>query len=107
MNNFTVYIITDNNRNFLEVKMNNNMHAVVQEIALSAHQSFCSVHKLTRIIYAETYSTESQAEKRRKELSQYTRMQKERIIRRTNTNWKCLNTHYFLAQKNVVITAIA
>lgn len=71
---YYILILTDNNRNTLNVSMlnENEIYGVVGR---------------QRLIYQEIHESLGAAKSRLQELQGYTRMQKERIIRRSNPNW--------------------
>ena len=86
MNNY-IYILTDSNRNCLHVGMTDDL-----QHAVKTHQElkglFFDVHSgVSRLVYHETLPGSTEALRRFNELSRYTRMQKERLIRRRNPNW--------------------
>lgn len=86
MNNY-IYILTDSNRRCLHVGMTDDL----QKAAKTYHQLtglfFDACSNASRLVYHEVLPTDMAALRRFKELSNYTRMQKERLIRRHNPNW--------------------
>ncbi|WP_166335915.1 GIY-YIG nuclease family protein [Sphingobacterium chungjuense] len=88
---YKIVILTDSNRRYLEVLMTNNLLDVLHHITMAQQTQLNLTTKLSRIVYEETYATESGAVDRLKELQTYTRMQRERLVRRQNPNW--LNLH--------------
>lgn len=75
---YKVLIITDNNRNVLNIKAIDLNETTEESVLTLSHP---------RLIYQETFENVEQALARKAELESYTRMQKERIIRRCNPNW--------------------
>lgn len=71
---YYILILTDNNRNSLNVSM-------------LYEDEICGVVGRQRLIYQEIHESLDAAKTRLQELQGYTRMQKERIIRRSNPNW--------------------
>ena len=88
---YKIVILTDSNRRYLEVLMTNNLLDVLHHISVAQQTQMNLTTNLSRIVYEETYATESGAVDRLKELQTYTRMQRERLVRRQNPNW--LNLH--------------
>lgn len=77
---YTILILTDNNRRSLKFKLS------LSE-SFNKHLSEWEVGTDHRIIYKESYDTFQDAQARISELETYTRMQVERLIRRSNPNW--------------------
>lgn len=75
---YKVLIITDNNRNVLNIKAIDLNETTEESVLTLSHP---------RLIYQETFDNVEQALARKAELEKFTRMQKERIIRRSNPNW--------------------
>ncbi len=93
MNNY-VYILTDSNRNCLHVGMTDDLQQ-----AASTHRELkgffsdvCS--GMSRLVYYEMLPGSAEAVRRFNEVSRYTRMQKERLIRRRNPNWLDLSRSF-------------
>lgn len=87
MMNTYIYILTDCNRNCLHVGLSDDLNKVIN--SYECLSGFCSDagSKVSRLVYHESLPTEEMALKRFQELSKFTRMQKERLIRRYNPNW--------------------
>ncbi len=86
MNNY-IYILTDSNRNCLHVGMTDDLEKAVGPYRELTGLFFDAFSNVSRLVYHETLANDADALRRFKELSHYTRMQKERLIRRTNPNW--------------------
>ena len=86
MNNY-IYILTDSNRNCLHVGMTNDLHKAKNTYNELPGLFFDACSKVSRLVYHEALPSEAVALRRFKELSGYTRMQKERLIRKGNPNW--------------------
>lgn len=81
-----VYILTDCNRMLLHVGMAESLKSVLN--SCKSFPIFCSDGSSTiRLVYQESCSSEEAALARFNELRRYTRMQKERLIRKSNPNW--------------------
>ena len=88
-----VYILTDCNRTCLHVGMTNDLNEAANTYQSLSGFFVDSCSKVSRIVYHESIPSEEMAHKRFQELSRYTRMQKERLIRRDNPNWINLSAH--------------
>lgn len=100
MTNFYIYIVTDCNRRYLEVALTNDLSLTLNELRDASNFLFHSGPHLNRIIHLESFSSSEAAQKRQQEISRYTRMQKEKLVRRSNPNWMNLYPiHTASAQK--------
>lgn len=86
MSNY-IYILTDCNRTCLHIGMTDDLHKAVNTCKALSGLFFDACSKVSRLVYHETLPTEEAASRRFKELSKYTRMQKERLVRKHNPNW--------------------
>lgn len=92
MKKHLIYIATDPNRVSVEAGYTQDL------LTQSSHLQFHSIHsagrspKLNRIVHAEEFSSFDMAQKRLIELRGFTRMQKERLIRKHNPNWLSINS---------------
>lgn len=105
MQKHIIYIAADANRTYLEVDY-------CQDIALKSFeiQSFktnflSKTPKLTRIVYMEICDTFEMAQRRKTELVNYTKMQKDKLIRRKNPNWLSIIAINFSTNKKVAVNA--
>jgi putative endonuclease len=107
MKSHILYIITDSNRQFLNVDITSDFTRTVNEIKSSSNVFFPNGPHLTRIVYMEKFESREQAKKRQLELNQFTRMQKEKLIRRHNTNWNnlCPSCNSASQKKSVAYTS--
>lgn len=87
MNKHIIYLITDSNRTYLEVGYCCDLASRVQEIKDSSTNFFSNTPKLMNVVHVETYDTRELAEKRMLQMQQFTRMQRERLVRMKNPNW--------------------
>lgn len=88
--NTYIYILTDSNRNCLHVGMTDDLQQAAKTYRTLNGLFFDAASRASRLVYHEAFSDEAEALRRFKELSRYTRMQKERLIRRRNPNWLTL-----------------
>lgn len=84
---YRVVLVTDNNRQFLEGILTQDISLLLQELAEVRENQLIGKPMLTRVVYEETFATESMANKKLLELKTFTRMQRERLIRKQNPNW--------------------
>src|SRR5690606_6044204 len=82
-----IYVLTDCNRNCLHVGMTDDLSKAVNTYKELSGFFFDACSKVSRLVYHEALPTEEAALRRFRELSSYTRMQKERLIRKYNPNW--------------------
>lgn len=90
---YYVYILTDCNRTCLHVGMTDDLSKAINTYQEITGLFFDPRSKISRLVYHEALPSETIALRKFKELSSYTRMQKERLIRRYNPNWVDLGTH--------------
>ncbi|MCY4779045.1 GIY-YIG nuclease family protein [Sphingobacterium sp. UT-1RO-CII-1] len=84
-----IYIITNSNRAYLEIEQCQDISLRMQELKDSSSLLFSNA-RLTNIVYLEEFDSYELALKRKQQLEQFTRMQKERLIRLKNPNWLSL-----------------
>ncbi len=82
-----VYLVTDRNRSSLHVGMSADLIKTMSFYRQMPNLFFDSAQQLTRLVYFEELNSEDTAIKRFKTISQFTRIQKERIIRGVNPDW--------------------
>ena len=82
-----VYVITDRNRASLHVGMSSDLIKTLEFYKQMPCLFFDSSQQLTRLVYFEEFKTEAQALSRFKQVSRFTRMQKERLVRSCNPDW--------------------
>lgn len=82
-----VYIITDRNRKNLHVGMCTDLLKTLKFYGEMPTLFFDSAQQLNRLVYFEEINTEEQAMARFKQVSTFTRPQKEKMIRPVNPDW--------------------
>ena len=82
-----IYIITDRNRNNLHVGLCSDLLKTLQFYREMPTLFFDNAQQLNRLVYFEEINTEEQAMERFKQVSTYTRPQKEKMIRPVNPDW--------------------
>ena len=82
-----VYILTDSNRNNLHVGLTHDLKYTMNYYKDMYSLFFDSHKKASRLVYFEEVFSTNNALERFKIISEYTRSQKERIIRLNNANW--------------------
>ncbi|MEO5909330.1 MAG: GIY-YIG nuclease family protein [Pelobium sp.] len=82
-----VFIVTDRNRNNLHVGLSGNMMNTMDFFKKMPNLFFDAGQQLTKLVYFEEFSTEVIAEQRFKNISRFTRSQKEKLIRAANVDW--------------------
>ncbi|WP_140939659.1 GIY-YIG nuclease family protein [Sphingobacterium lumbrici] len=87
MKKYSIYMITDSNRLYLEVGYCTDISLKLHEIEQADWSLFSTAPKFNRIVYSEESPSFEAAQKRVDEIKHFTRMQKERLIRKHNPNW--------------------
>ncbi|SFS33895.1 GIY-YIG nuclease family protein [Sphingobacterium wenxiniae] len=106
MEKHIVYIITDSNRTYLEAGYCKDLNTRMQEIKDAASVMFTQIAKLNNVVHVEEFDTFEEAQRRKVQILQFTRMQRERLVRLKNPNWLNLHAaHTQPAQKKVVVYA--
>ncbi len=82
-----VFIITDRNRNSLHVGMSADLLKTMDFYSEMPCLLFDPGQQLNRLVYFEEYDSEQLANQRFMLINQFTKMQKERLIRSVNANW--------------------
>src|SRR6201996_2260817 len=82
-----IYIITDRNRNNLHVGLCSDLLKTLNFYKDMPTLFFDSSQQLNRLVYFEEINTEEQAMERFKQVSTFTRPQKEKMIRPGNPDW--------------------
>ena len=82
-----VYIVTDRNRTSMHVGMSSDLIKTLDFYKQMPNLFFDNGQQLTRLVYFEEFKTEAQALARFKQISRFTRMQKERLVRSCNPDW--------------------
>lgn len=105
-NMFRIIMMTDSNRNFLEVILTDNLLYTIQDI-YSAHQTiFNTTYRLTRIVYEESFVSEAAAKRRLSELQSYPKTFRERLVRRRNPNWLNLYPIKPMASRSAAMASV-
>ncbi len=87
MANNYIYILTDSNRSCLHVGMAEDLNNAINTCKTIAGFFLDACSKVSRLVYYENCHSEEVAIRRFQDLSTYTRMQKEKLIRKHNPNW--------------------
>jgi putative endonuclease len=82
-----IYIITDRNRNNLHVGLSSDLVKTLKFYSEMPTLFFDSAQQLNRLVYFEEINSEEMAMERFKQVSTYTRPQKEKMIRPVNPDW--------------------
>lgn len=82
-----IYILTDINRKSLHVGTAADLNEAIKTYREMYTLFFDAGAQISRLVYKETHASEEAALQRFDELRNYTRMQKERLIRRHNPDW--------------------
>ncbi len=82
-----VYILTDSNRTFLHVGITDDLENVAMAYKNGLPLVSLGFPTAVRLVYHEVLHSEQEALQRLRLLTSFTRMQKERLIRKSNPNW--------------------
>ena len=105
MKKHIVYITSDANRIHLEAGYCQDLNFKIFELQSQSSLLLSNKPKAIRIIHVEEYDSYEAAQKRKNELNLYTRMQKEKVIRKHNPNWLSINTAQPSYNKKTVVFA--
>ncbi len=86
MKRHIIYLTTNANRAYIEIGYCKHTDLASAGIC-QENLSFFYTPRTNRIVYIEEFHSFEEAERRKSELSTYTHMMKERLIRRYNPNW--------------------
>ncbi|MCA5004858.1 GIY-YIG nuclease family protein [Sphingobacterium bovistauri] len=92
MKKHIVYITTDANRVYVEAGYCQDITLKILELQNTSSSFMTRSTKFSRIVHTEEFETFEAAERRKIELNMYTRMQKEKLIRKYNPNWLSIHT---------------
>lgn len=87
-----VFIVTDRNRNNLHVGITSDLIKTMSFYREMPNLFFDAGQQLTRLVYFEELSSEQITTERFKLISNYTRAQKEKMVRNVNSDWIDLTT---------------
>ncbi len=82
-----VYVVTDRNRSSMHVGMSADLNKTLEFYKQMPNLFFDNGQQLTRLVYFEEFRSEAQALGRFKIVSHFTRVQKERLVRKCNPDW--------------------
>lgn len=100
-----IYITSDANRIFLEAGYCQDISLKMFELQQSSSTFMTRSPKFSRIVHIEEFDTAEGAQRRQVEINRYTKMQKERLIRKANPNWLTITNHEVITNKKVVVFA--
>lgn len=100
-----VYITTDANRVYVEAGYCQDIALKLFELQTVSSSFMLRGPKFSRIVHTEEFETFEAAERRKNELNTYTRMQKEKLIRRYNPNWLGMHTLDTTIKKKAAVYA--
>jgi putative endonuclease len=82
-----VFIITDRNRTNLQVGLSTDLMKTMDFYSEMPCLFFDPGQQLSRLVYFEEYDNEQMANSRFRLINQFTKMQKERLVRTVNLDW--------------------
>lgn len=87
---YFVYIITNKSRSVLYTGFTNNLQRRIYEHKNKLIEGFSSRYNLNQLVYYEIYPVKFNAIEREKQIKQYSRKRKEKLIESMNVNWNDL-----------------
>lgn len=100
-----IYITSDTNRTYLEVGYCQDIALQLFELQQASNRFMINSPKFSRIVYMEELENYELAQKRKIEINTFTKMQKERLIRKTNPNWLSIRNSNVTQNKKVLVYA--
>ena len=89
--NYFVYILTNDDRHtVLDIGITNDLERRVNEHSLGRGSEFAQQYNTHKLIYFETFSDPANAIEREKQLKNWSRSKKERLVACTNPEWRDL-----------------
>ena len=88
---YYVYILTNKPGGTLYIGITNNLFRRVQEHQAGTFDSFTKKYRLHKLVYYETYQTSLEAVQREKNLKEWHRAWKIRLIKTLNPDWENLS----------------
>lgn len=86
MNQF-IYVITDRNRSNVHVGLSTDLLKTMDFYAKMPSLFFDPSKQLNRLVYFEEFSTEAAAISRFRQVNQFTKLQKQRLVSSVNPDW--------------------
>lgn len=100
-----IYITSDTNRIYLEAGYSQDVALQMFELLQESTSFMNKGPKFNRIVYIEEFDNYERALRRKLEINTYTKMQKERLIRRNNPNWLGITKYKIVTNEKVVVFA--
>lgn len=100
-----IFITSDTNRLFLEAGYCQDIHLKLFEIQQASSSFMIKAPKFNRIVHVEEFDNLESAMKRKIEINKFTKMQKDRLIRKGNPNWLSITNYDRNTNKKVVVYA--
>ncbi len=100
-----IFITSDANRIYLEAGYCQDVNLQLFEIQQAGSSFMAKAPKFSRIVYVEEFDNQEAAIRRKNEINVYTKMQKERLIRKSNPNWLSITNYDMNTNKKVVVFA--
>lgn len=105
MQKHIVYLVTDANRRVIQADYCSNITQRIIDLQEAAIRFVFGKARLSRVVYTEEFDSFEDAQLRKMELSTFTHMMKERLIRRQNPNWLGMVSAASLVSKKAVAYA--
>lgn len=100
-----IFITSDANRIYLEAGYCQDVALQLFELQQTSTSFMRTGPKFSRIVHIEEMDSMEAAQRRKIEVNTYTKMQKERLIRKSNPNWLSIAKYDIITHKKVVVFA--
>ncbi len=84
---YYVYIITNTTNSVLYTGVTNDLYRRIYEHKHSLIKGFTSKYRVTKLVYFEMFDYIDLAIKREKQIKGYSRLKKENLVNKNNSNW--------------------
>lgn len=100
-----IFISTDANRTYLEAGYCQDIALHLFELQQAGTSFMAKALKFSRIVYVTAFDNKETALRHKQEIQKYTKMQKERLIRKSNPNWLGITNYTINTNNKVVVFA--
>ena len=88
MNDYYVYILTNENNNVMYVGVTNNLQRRVYEHKTGVFEGFTKKYRVHKLVYFENCQDVRDAIRREKQLKKWSREKKNKLVESINPEWK-------------------
>ena len=88
MNDYYVYILTNENNNVMYIGVTNNIRRRVYEHKTGVYEGFTKKYRVHKLVYVENCHDVKNAIARERQLKHWGRAKKNELVERVNPDWK-------------------